>query len=142
MTDDDLVERLADEPDERTVAALPDGSVDVYYAVCDAEGEPIENRETLADRLTDDEPSFPVERESTEPDGRGVVLATKVDGFSLPQKADRGDQHADVVASPERPAYVVALEKGSPDAPPDRRGTPAGIHAGVEIASSRTIRTI
>lgn len=46
------------------------------------------------------------------PDGRGVVLATKVEDFSFPQEPDGGDQHVDVEASPERPAYVVALEGG------------------------------
>jgi hypothetical protein len=46
------------------------------------------------------------------PDGRGVVLATKVDDLSFPQEPDGGDQHADVEASPERPAYMVGLEGG------------------------------
>lgn len=43
------------------------------------------------------------------PDGRGVVLATRTEGFSFPQN---GNDHADVAASPERPAYAVALEDG------------------------------
>ncbi|MFC7007809.1 hypothetical protein [Halalkalicoccus salilacus] len=77
----DLVERLADEPEERTITALPDGSVDVYYAVCDAEGERIEDRETLADRLTDGEPSFPIERESTEPGGQAVNMARQANAL-------------------------------------------------------------
>lgn len=77
----DLVERLTDEPEERTVTALPDGSVDVYYAVCDAEGERIEDRETLADRFTDGEPSFPVERESTEPGGQAVNMARQANAL-------------------------------------------------------------
>lgn len=46
------------------------------------------------------------------PDGRGVVLATKAEEFSFPQEAEGGDQHADVEASPELPAFVVALEEG------------------------------
>jgi hypothetical protein len=45
------------------------------------------------------------------PDGRGVMLATKTEEFSFPQEPDGGDQHADVEASPERPAHVVALEE-------------------------------
>lgn len=43
------------------------------------------------------------------PDGRGVVLATRTEDFSFPQN---GNDHADVDASPERPAYVIALEDG------------------------------
>ncbi|WP_336364073.1 hypothetical protein [Halalkalicoccus salilacus] len=43
-------------------------------------------------------------------DGRGVVLATKVENFSFPQSED--NEHADVEVSPELPAYVVALEEG------------------------------
>ena len=43
------------------------------------------------------------------PDGRGVVLATRTEDFSFPQ--NEGNEHADVGASPERPAYVVALEE-------------------------------
>lgn len=43
------------------------------------------------------------------PDGRGVVLATRTEEFSFPQN---GNDHADVAASPERPAYAVALEAG------------------------------
>lgn len=43
------------------------------------------------------------------PDGRGVVLATRTEEFSFPQA---GHDHTAVGASPERPAYVVALETG------------------------------
>lgn len=43
------------------------------------------------------------------PDGRGVVLAIQSEDFSFPQE---GHDHADVEASPERPAFVVALEEG------------------------------
>jgi sugar/nucleoside kinase (ribokinase family) len=81
MSYDDLVDRLADDPDERTVTALPDGSVDVFYALRDAEGDRIEDRETFADRLTDGEPSFPVERESTEPGGQAVNMARQANAL-------------------------------------------------------------
>lgn len=81
MVYEDLVERLAAEPEERTVTALPDGSVDVYYTMCDAEGERIEDRETLADRLADGQASFPVERESTAPGGQAVNMARQANAL-------------------------------------------------------------
>ncbi|WP_336344042.1 PfkB family carbohydrate kinase [Halalkalicoccus ordinarius] len=81
MAYEDLVERLADEPEERTVTALPDGSVDVYHALYDANGERIEDRETFAERLTEGKPSFPVERESTEPGGQAVNMARQADAL-------------------------------------------------------------
>lgn len=81
MTYDDVVERLATESEERTVTALPDGSVDVYHALYDAHGERIEDRETFAERLTDGEPSFPIERRSTEPGGQAVNMARQADAL-------------------------------------------------------------
>lgn len=81
MPYDDLVERLAADSEQRTVTALPDGSVDVYYALRDAEGERIEDRETLAERLTDGSSSFPVERESTEPGGQAVNMARQAEAL-------------------------------------------------------------
>lgn len=77
----DLLKCLTNDPEERTVTTLPDGSVDVYYAVCDAHGERIEDRETLVDRLAAGEPSFPIERESTEPGGQAVNMARQADAL-------------------------------------------------------------
>lgn len=77
----DLVERLGDDPEERTVTALPDGSVDVYYAMCDANGERIEDRDQFADRLAEGGASFPVERESIEPGGQAVNMARQADAL-------------------------------------------------------------
>ena len=81
MVYEDLVERLAAEPTERTVTTLPDGSVDVYYTAFDAHGERIEDRERFADRLVEGESSFPVERESTEPGGQAVNMARQADAL-------------------------------------------------------------
>lgn len=53
MSDAELAAVLARDEEVRTVTAFPDGSVDVYYSVCDIEGGRIENRRTFADRPVD-----------------------------------------------------------------------------------------
>lgn len=81
MSYDELAEALASDDEERTIAAFPDGSVDVYYSAYDAHGEPIDDRETFAERLVEDPPAFPVTRESTEPGGQAVNMATQADAL-------------------------------------------------------------
>lgn len=81
MSYDELSEALANDDGERTVTAFPDGSVDVYYTAYDAHGERIEDRGTFAERLVEDPPAFPVTRESTEPGGQAVNMATQADAL-------------------------------------------------------------
>lgn len=81
MSYDELTEALAADDETRTVTALPDGSVDIYYSVYDIDGERIRDRETFAERIMEDPPAFPVTRHSTEPGGQAVNAAIQADAL-------------------------------------------------------------
>ena len=81
MSYDELLDRLATDEERRTVTALPDGSVDIYYTAYDVNGEQIEDRETLAKRIVEDPPAFPVTRQSVEPGGQSVNAAIQADAL-------------------------------------------------------------
>lgn len=82
MSYDELSEALlADDDESRTVTALPDGSVDVYYSAYDIDGERIMDRETFAEKVVKNPPAFPVTRESVEPGGQAVNMARQADAL-------------------------------------------------------------
>lgn len=81
MSYDELLDRLAADRETRSVTALPDGSVDVYYTVYDIDGERIRDRKTFAERIMEDPPAFPVTRESAEPGGQAVNAAIQADAL-------------------------------------------------------------
>lgn len=79
---DELVDRLAEEPDERRVTALPDGSVDAFYAVYGPDGEQIGSRDAFGRFVADDDlTTLPIERVGDEPGGQAVNMAIQADAL-------------------------------------------------------------
>lgn len=73
---DELVDRLAETDDRRRIVALPDGSVDHYYAVYGLGGERLEHRDELGRQLVDgDGDAYSLEALECRPAGQAVNAA-------------------------------------------------------------------
>ena len=72
----DLGERLAADPDPRRVTALPDGSVDTFYAVYGEGREPVASAADFGERIAESAArSFPVDATERRPGGQAVNMA-------------------------------------------------------------------
>ena len=79
---DELLDRLAEEPDGRRVTALPDGSVDAFYAVYGPDGDRIGTRDAFGEFVADDDlTTLPIEHVGDEPGGQAVNMAIQADAL-------------------------------------------------------------
>ncbi|WP_226481130.1 PfkB family carbohydrate kinase [Natrinema amylolyticum] len=80
MSDDDLRDRLCDleTDDARRLVALPDGSVDRWYALSGAGGDRLEAADAFADQLAAGGRSFSLEPIDARPGGQAVNAARQI----------------------------------------------------------------
>lgn len=80
MSDVDLRERLEDlaSDDSRRVVALPDGSVDRWYALAGSGGDRLETADGFAEQVADGGRAFSLEPIDARPGGQAVNAATQV----------------------------------------------------------------
>ena len=83
MSYDELCDRLDDRDpgDARRVVALPDGSVDRWYALGGAGGDRLTAADAFADQLAAGTSSFSLEPIDVRPGGQAVNAATQVDAL-------------------------------------------------------------